>query len=274
MALQRLSSKWSGITPNIINRIEKRGMVALRAREQLTFEWTGGAMNARIVVVEDDVDQLTNYSYALQKKGFQVSSYETLEEVHLHLSQTPSLALLDVHLGHDPDAGFGLCQWLLDRYPGLPVIFLTSRHEEIDQIFGLRLGAWDYLTKPISTALLVEKVAAVLKRVNDARRPGVEDLLEAGPLLIDVAKAKVFWRDLPVTLTVTELSILEALVRADGAVLSFDQLAERTRQSVVTNNTLSTHIKHIRQKIKRLDPTFDALVSVYGSGYQWDLPPE
>ena len=76
------------------------------------------------------------------------------------------------------------------------------------------------------------------------------------------------------TLTVTELSILEALVRADGAVLSFDQLAERTRQSVVTNNTLSTHIKHIRQKIKRLDPTFDALVSVYGSGYQWDLPPE
>ena len=249
-------------------------MVALRAREQLTFEWTGGAMNARIVVVEDDVDQLTNYSYALQKKGFQVSSYETLEEVHLHLSHTPSLALLDVHLGHDSDAGFGLCQWLLDRYPGLPVIFLTSRHEEIDQIFGLRLGAWDYLTKPISTALLVEKVAAVLKRVNDARRPGVEDLLEAGPLLIDVAKAKVFWRDLPVTLTVTELSILEALVRADGAVLSFDQLAERTRQSVVTNNTLSTHIKHIRQKIKRLDPTFDALVSVYGSGYQWDLPPE
>lgn len=249
-------------------------MVALRAREQLTFEWTGGAMNARIVVVEDDVDQLTNYSYALQKKGFQVSSYETLEEVHLHLSQTPSLALLDVHLGQDPDAGFGLCQWLLDRYPGLPVIFLTSRNEEIDQIFGLRLGAWDYLTKPISTALLVEKVAAVLKRVNDARRPGVEDLLEAGPLLIDVAKAKVFWREQLVTLTVTELSILEALVRAEGAVLSFDQLAERTRQSVVTNNTLSTHIKHIRQKIRRLDPNFDALVSVYGSGYQWDLPPE
>ena len=99
-------------------------------------------MNSHIVVVEDDVDQLANYSYALTKKGFTVSGYESADEIQHALSGQPSLVLLDIHLGRDPDAGFGICQWLLDRYPGLPVIFLTSRTDEIDQIFGLRLGGF------------------------------------------------------------------------------------------------------------------------------------
>ena len=271
--MQSVRSSWklSETTPNIISS-QKRGMVTLRAREQLAFELTGGAMNSHIVVVEDDVDQLANYSYALSKKGFTVSGYESADEIQHALSGQPSLVLLDIHLGRDPDAGFGICQWLLDRYPGLPVIFLTSRTDEIDQIFGLRLGAWDYLTKPISTALLVEKVAAVLKRANRARN-GMDTVLTDGGLIVDPDRAQVSYHGEPVSLTVTELAILEALMRAEGAVLTYDQLAERTRQTVVTNNTLSTHIKHIRRKLKLIDQSFDALINVYGTGYRWESPP-
>ena len=153
------------------------------------------------------------------------------------------------------------------------MIFLTSRTDEIDQIFGLRLGAWDYLTKPISTALLVEKVAAVLKRANRATR-GLETVLSEGGLIVDPERAQVSYQGQPVSLTVTELAILEALMRAQGAILTYDQLAERTRQTVVTNNTLSTHIKHIRRKLKVIDKSFDALINVYGTGYRWETPPE
>ena len=152
------------------------------------------------------------------------------------------------------------------------MIFLTSRTDEIDQIFGLRLGAWDYLTKPISTALLVEKVAAVLKRANRTRS-GLETVLSEGGLIVDPERAQVSYQGQPVSLTVTELAILEALMRAEGAVLTYDQLAERTRQTVVTNNTLSTHIKHIRRKLKVIDQSFDALINVYGTGYRWETPP-
>ena len=225
-------------------------------------------ITSHIVVLEDDVDQLANYSYALTKKGLTVSAYDTSNEIYLALNEQPDLVLLDIHLGKDPDAGFEVYRWLQDKYQGLPVIFLTSRTEEIDQIFGLRLGAWDYLTKPISTTLLVEKVAAVLKRVN-RERTGFDTILKDGQVVVDTARAVVSFLGQKVSLTVTELSILEALLRANGAVLSYDQLAERTRQTVVTNNTLSTHIKHIRRKFKAIDHEFDALINVYGIGYRY-----
>lgn len=229
-------------------------------------------MKSHIIVVEDDADQLANYSYALKKKGFEVSAYDSSNEIQTALIRQPALALLDIHLGKDPDAGFELCQWLQDCYPRLPVIFLTSRTDEIDQIFGLRLGAWDYLTKPISTILLVEKVAAVLKKVN--RAIGSSDsILTDGAIVVDPNRAIVSFQGQKISLTITELSILEALMRADGAVLSYDQLAERTRQTVVTNNTLSTHVKHIRRKFKAIDHKFDALINIYGTGYRWESSP-
>ena len=229
-------------------------------------------MSSHVVVVEDDVDQLANYSYALTKKGFNVSSFDSSDRIDRILINKPDLVLLDVHLGQDPDAGFDLCRWLQDRYPRLPIIFLTSRTEEIDQIFGLRLGAWDYLTKPISTALLVEKVSTVLKRVK-RERSGFDSVLQDGALLVYTDRAIVTFHDRPVNFTVTELSILEALMRANGAILTYDQLAERTRQTVVTNNTLSTHVKHIRRKLKAIDYEFDSLVNVHGTGYRWEWMP-
>ena len=99
-------------------------------------------------------------------------------------------------------------------------------------------------------------------------------LSEGGGLIVDPERAQVSYQGQPVSLTVTELAILEALMRAQGAVLTYDQLAERTRQTVVTNNTLSTHIKHIRRKLKLIDKSFDALINVYGTGYRWEIPPE
>ena len=223
-------------------------------------------MQKNILIVEDDPDQLANYTSALRRKGFECWPAACEADVWNSLPSRPDLALLDVHLGAEPDAGFALCQRLIERYPGLPVVFLSSRTDEIDQIFGLRLGGWDYLTKPISTVLLAEKVAAVLRQQEPSATQAV---LQRSGWLIDGQRMRCSFDGVEANLTVTEFSIVQALVQADGAVLSFDQLAERTRQSVVTNNTLSTHIKHIRHKFRAIDPEFQALVSVYGRGYQW-----
>ena len=223
-----------------------------------------------ILIVEDDRDQLENYCTALTRQGFAVQPYEDDAQVRQQLKQPPAIALLDVHLGSNPDAGFELCQWLLQRFPQLPVLFLTSRTDEIDQIFGLRLGAWDYLTKPVSLRLLGEKVAAILKRaqrVSEFVTSGKEEL----DLELDISGARARWKGQPLNLTVTELMILEALISEVGALVSFDTLAQKTRQSVVTNNTLSTHIRHLRNKLKAVDPGFDRLASVYGQGYRWQL---
>lgn len=224
------------------------------------------AVSHTILVVEDDPDQLANYASALRRKGFECLIAPNEAQVWEQLHAAPDLALLDVHLESEPDAGFRLCQRLIERYPGLPIVFLSSRTDEIDQIFGLRLGAWDYLTKPISTVLLAEKVAAVLRHQELAVQA---EALQRSGWVLDVQRMTCAFQGKQANLTVTEFSIVQALMQADGAVLSFDQLAERTRQSVVTNNTLSTHIKHIRSKLKAIDPDFTALSSVYGRGYQW-----
>ena len=222
-------------------------------------------MSQKILLVEDDTDQLANYSHALTRKGFECLSFADAESA-LASSSRPDLALLDVQLGTQPDAGFSLCQRLIERYPGLPIIFLSSRTDEIDQIFGLRLGAWDYLTKPISTVLLAEKVSAVLRQAENTQ---TEERLQSAGWTLLPQKMRIQQGDQAANLTVTEFSIVEVLVRARGDIVSFDDLAERTRQSVVTNNTLSTHIKHIRRKLKAIDPSFDALKSIYSRGYQW-----
>ncbi|WP_421864620.1 response regulator [Motiliproteus sp.] len=230
-------------------------------------------MQQQILIVEDDPDQLQNYCDALSTSAYQVKAFDSDQAVREQLDIEPDIALLDIHLGSNPDAGFELCQWLLGRYPDLPVLFITSRCDEIDQIFGLRLGAWDYLTKPVSLMLLKEKVAAILKRARKLSETVADRSADSSEttseLALDISGARARWRGLPLNLTVTELLIVEVLLNAEGAVVSFDALAQKTRQTVVTNNTLSTHIRHLRNKFKAVDPEFDRLVSVYGLGYRW-----
>ena len=126
-------------------------------------------MAKRIAIVEDDPDQRTNYVDAITKKGYDVTAYSSRAEALSGFEkELPDLAILDIILGDEVDAGFEICRDLLSKAPSLPVIFLTERIAEIDKISGLRLGAWDYLPKPISLEYLAEKISSLL-RINEAR---------------------------------------------------------------------------------------------------------
>lgn len=223
-----------------------------------------------IAVVEDDPDQRHNYGEALSRRGYQIVEYaDRATAAEGLLRNKPDLVLLDVMLGDEADAGFALCAELLARYPELPVIFLSSRSDEIDQVFGLRLGAWDYQTKPVSLTLLVERVGALLKAAQRRAELPAAVNRSVEPLQLDAERVSVSWRGHEVPLTVTECNLLEEIVARSGMVTTYDELAAVTRQTCVTNNTLNTHIRHIRRKFEQVDPDFCALENVYGAGYRW-----
>lgn len=233
-------------------------------------------MPALIAIVEDDPDQLKNYADALTKRGHKVTGYGSREEATVGLGrQPPDLAILDVVLGDDFDGGFQLCRELLLTTPTLPIIFLTSRIDEIDQIFGLRLGAWDYQTKPVSLSILVERVSALLHVIQIRKDPTpTTHVIEVGDLRVDKKRVQVTWKEQPVYLTVTECLLLSVIAGKQGGASHYDELAKATRQSLVTNNTVNTHIRHIRSKFQKIDPSFECIDNVYGAGYRWISNPK
>lgn len=230
-------------------------------------------MRPLIAIVEDDPDQCRNYADALELRGFSVATYRSRCEAIIGFkTEAPDLAIVDVVLGDEFNGGFELFREVADVFPNLPVIFLTSRTDEIDQVFGLRLGAWDYQTKPVSLTILVERVGALLKIIkarNDSSPNRSSETVRAGELTIDVDRVQIEWKHQSLQLTVTECALLAAIVRAKGGVIHYDDLAKITRQSVVTNNTINTHIRHIRAKFKLVDLSFDCIANVYGAGYRW-----
>lgn len=230
-------------------------------------------MRSRIAIVEDDADQCRNYAAALKINGFVVDSYSNrIDALAGFRVRSPDLAILDVVLGEEFNGGFDLFREITESTPDLPVIFLTSRTDEIDQVFGLRLGAWDYQTKPVSLTLLVERVNALLK-IKNARNSSTaqtkSEIFQSGELTIDLDRVQVSWQGQSLPLTVTECALLSAIVTARGGAIRYDDLAKITRQSIVTNNTINTHIRHIRAKFKTIDSTFDCIANVYGAGYRW-----
>jgi two-component system, OmpR family, response regulator len=229
-------------------------------------------MAKRIVIVEDDPDQRGNYVDAITKKGYDVIAYssrrEALDGFDLAL---PDLAILDIILGDEVDAGFELCRDLLTRAPSLPVIFLTERIAEIDKISGLRLGAWDYLPKPISLDYLAERISSLL-RINEARlqsHGGSSSAKMVGDLSIDQEALLVSWKGHAINLSGTEFRMLAKLVRVPGHAVSYDTLMNATMQSLVTNNTINTHMRNIRKKFESIDSNFACIKSEYGFGYRW-----
>ncbi|MDH5738018.1 MAG: winged helix-turn-helix domain-containing protein, partial [Gammaproteobacteria bacterium] len=183
----------------------------------------------------------------------------------------PDLVILDIILGDEVDAGFEICRELLARAPTLPVIFLTERIAEIDKISGLRLGAWDYLPKPISLEYLAERISSLL-RINEARsqKGGASPSAKIiGEMAIDQEALLVSWKDQPINLSGTEFRMLAKLVRVPGHAVSYDTLMNATMQSLVTNNTINTHMRNIRKKFEAIDPDFDCIKSEYGYGYRW-----
>lgn len=228
-------------------------------------------MAKTIAIVEDDPDQRSNYVDAITRKGYEVIAYSSREEALRGFDQSlPDLAILDIILGDEVDAGFEICRDLLSRSPTLPVIFLTERIAEIDKISGLRLGAWDYLPKPISLDYLSEKISSLL-RISEARIQAspTNTAKIVGDMSIDQEALLVSWKDSPINLSGTEFRMLAKLVRVPGHAVSYDTLMNATMQSLVTNNTINTHMRNIRKKFEGIDPEFDCIKSEYGYGYRW-----
>ena len=230
-------------------------------------------MAKSIAIVEDDPDQRANYTDAITKKGYEVAAYRSREEALEGMQeQLPDLVILDIILGEEVDAGFQLCRELLTKSPSLPVIFLTERIDEIDKISGLRLGAWDYLPKPISLDYLAERISSLL-RINEVRSENKEKesstAKHIGDLTLDQEALLASWQGSRIDLSGTEFRMLAKLVRVPGHAVSYETLMHATMQSLVTNNTINTHMRNIRKKFEKIDSEFAGIKSEYGFGYRW-----
>lgn len=230
-------------------------------------------MAKRIAIVEDDPDQRANYRDAIRKRGYEVQAYsDRMAALNGFDRSLPDLAILDIILGEEIDAGFDLCRELLSRSPNLPIIFLTERITEIDKISGLRLGAWDYLPKPISLDYLAERISSLL-RINEVRSSSNDEprstAKDIGDLSLDQAALLVSWQGHRVELSGTEFKLLAKLIRVPGHAVSYESLMNVTKHSIVSNNTINTHMRNIRRKFETVDEHFSAIKSEYGFGYRW-----
>lgn len=231
-------------------------------------------MSRRVAIVEDEADQRNNYRDALARKGFDVAVYASRDEALRGFEASlPDLVVLDIVLGDEMDAGFEICRQLLARAPLLPVIFLTERLDEIDKISGLRLGAWDYLPKPISLEYLAERITSLMRiaQVRSGENLVSSSARQVGHLVLDQDALLVTWKGRPLELSGTEFRMLSKLVRVPGHAVSYDTLMAATMQSLVTNNTINTHMRNIRKKFEQVDADFRNIKSEYGYGYRWLL---
>mgnify|MGYP001819479328 FL=1 len=229
-------------------------------------------MSHTIAIVEDDPHQRENYADALSAQGYEVVEYSNkptaLEGFGKEL---PDLAILDIMLEDEMDGGFDLCRELRHMSPQLPIIFLTARDSDIDRVSGLRLDAWDYITKPVNLQFLGVRVASLF-RIASTLSLAVEDepiALKLGDLELNEASLSVSWKNQPQNLTLTEFWVVEALAHNAGKVKSYEALMQVTKQSYVEKNTINGYIRRIRKKFKQIDPEFEHIETVFGTGYRW-----
>lgn len=229
-------------------------------------------MPKTIALVEDDAAIRENYIVALKAQGYQVQAYEDRPTAADAFSTSlPDLAIIDIGLKDEMEGGFVLCQQLRSLSQTLPIIFFTARDNDVDTISGLRMGADDYLTKDISMAHLLARIAALFRRIDLMAAPNAQkDEVKIGELCVDVSRMTVKWQGQPVALTVTEFWMLHALIKHPGHVKSRQQLMDESRM-VVDDTTITSHIKRMRKKFVQLDGQFDHIDTVYGMGYRWQL---
>jgi len=229
-------------------------------------------MTFKIVLVDDDRNILTSVSMALEAEGFEVRAYTEGEEALRGLAQRPAdLAVLDIKMPRMD--GIELLG-RLRQGSQMPVIFLTSKDEEVDELLGLKLGADDYITKPFSQRLLIERIRAVLRRDQLARAKTGADpgaIMARGDLVLDSSRHVCTWKGLPIELTVTEFLLVKALATRPGHVKSRDQLMDAAygEHIYVDDRTIDSHIKRIRKKFKVVDPDFGQIETLYGVGYRY-----
>ena len=229
-------------------------------------------MHQTIALVDDDRNILTSVTMALEAEGYQVRSYTDGEEALRSLTQRPvDLAILDIKMPRMD--GMELLQ-RMRKTMATPVIFLTSKDDEIDEVVGLRMGADDYITKPFSQRLLIERIRALLRRTEIDAEPGEtkgEGLLVRGDLVLDSDRHVCTWKDAPVSLTVTEFLLLKALAQRPGHVKNRDQLMDAAygESIYVDDRTIDSHIKRLRKKFKSADDDFAQIETLYGVGYRY-----
>jgi len=229
-------------------------------------------MGRRIAIVEDEPAIRENYAAVLRRQGYEVNTYTNRTDAMTAFhSRLPDLVLLDIGLEQEIEGGFDLCRELRAMSHYLPIIFLTARDSEFDMVSGLRLGADDYLTKDISMPHLLARIAALFRRIDALRAPPSEDnVIERGALLIDSHRLTATWRGSIVDLTLTEFWIVHALARFPGHVKNREQLMKEANV-VVDDSTITSHIKRIRKKFLHVDEEFNAIETVYGMGYRWNV---
>ncbi|MGI9415440.1 MAG: response regulator transcription factor [Hyphomicrobiales bacterium] len=227
-----------------------------------------------IALVDDDRHILTSVSIAFEAEGYRTQTYhDGVSALAAMQDSPPDIAILDIKMPRMD--GLELLR-RLRQTSELPVIFLTSKEDEIDELWGLKMGADDYLRKPFSHRVLMERVRALLRRAH-AMDQGVfgrsdSRTMERGKLTINPERYACTWGTHPITLTVTEFLILQALAKRPGVVMSRDALIEvaYNDQTYVDDRAINTHIKRLRKKFKTVDEGFDAIETVYGIGYRFN----
>ena len=229
-----------------------------------------------IALVDDDRHILASVSMAFEAEGYRTQTYSDSAAALIGLQKTPpDVAILDIKMpGMD---GMELLR-RLRQHSELPVIFLTSKEDEMDELFGLKLGADDYIRKPFSQHLLMERVKTVLRRAQPrdiaTANDNASNVLVTGKLMMDPERQLCTWDSVPVTLTVTEFLILQALAQRPGIVKTRDSLMDAAYddQVYVDDRTIDSHIKRLRKKFRAVDESFNFIETLYGVGYRFKEP--
>lgn len=228
-----------------------------------------------IALVDDDRNILTSVSIALEAEGYKVETYtDGASALDGLLQRPPQLAIFDIKMPRMD--GMELLQRLRQKTQ-MPVIFLTSKDDEIDEVLGLRMGADDYVKKPFSQRLLIERIRSLLRRqqaveTNEVGTTEDTKVMVRGSLSMDPLRHAVTWKGKEVTLTVTEFLLLQALAQRPGFVKSRDQLMDVAYddQVYVDDRTIDSHIKRLRKKMRTVDDEFSSIETLYGIGYKYN----
>ena len=230
---------------------------------------------SKIALVDDDRNILTSVSMTLEAEGFEVETYNDGQSaLDAFNRKLPDMAVLDIKMPRMD--GMELLQRLRQK-TNMPIIFLTSKDDEINEILGLRMGADDYVKKPFSQRLLVERIRTLLRRnevLDGAIIPETEEtkVMVRGELVMDPLRHSVSWKGKDVTLTVTEFLLLQALAQRPGFVKSRGQLMDVAYddQIYVDDRTIDSHIKRLRKKMRTVDDDFTAIETLNGIGYRYN----
>ena len=232
-------------------------------------------MNQTIALIDDDRNILTSISMALEKEGFNVQTYLDGESALIGLSRTPpDLAIVDVKM---PKMDGEELLKKLRKKTSLPVIFLTSKDEEVDELLGLKLGADDFVKKSggFSIKVLIERIRVQLRKKNINNVEDTKNIIVHGKLKLDPSQLECEWdgKQLPDKLTTTEFLIVRELAKRPGIIKERSQLMDIAyrEDTDIEDRTIDSHVKRIRKKFKKIDTNFSAIETRYGSGYRWNV---